>query len=131
MNRWTTVDRVVSLEPGKSAHGVRNVPNTLSILDSHFPRFPVLPGVMILGSLGELAARLLQEQTGRPWRIADAKQVRFRHFVRPGDELELAVEIKSFTDQQAVLTGVARVEGKVMTQARQIRMVPREQRGRS
>jgi 3-hydroxyacyl-[acyl-carrier-protein] dehydratase len=131
MNRWTTLDRITSLEPGKSAQGVRNVPNTLSILDSHFPRFPVLPGVLILGSLGELAARLLQEQTGRPWRMADAKQVRFRHFICPGDEMELAVDIKSCSNQQAVLSGVVRVEGKVMTQARQIRMVPRAQQDRS
>jgi 3-hydroxyacyl-[acyl-carrier-protein] dehydratase len=130
MNRWTTVDRVTSLEPGKCARGVRNVPNTLSILDSHFPRVPVLPGVLILGSLGELAARLLHEQTGRPWRIADAKHVRYRHFIQPGDQMDLAVEIKSFSEKEAVLTGAVRVEGKVMTQVRQFRMVPRDQRGR-
>ena len=125
------MDRVTLLELGKRAEGVRNVPNTLSILDSHFPRFPVLPGVLILGSLAELAARLLREQTGRSWRMADAKQVRYRHFIRPGDEMELAVEIKSFSDQQVLLTGVVRVEGKVMTQARQIRMIPSAQRGQS
>lgn len=131
MSRWATVDRVTLLEPGKRAEGVRNVPNTLSILDSHFPRFPVLPGVLILGSLAELAARLLREQTGRSWRMAYAKQVRYRHFIRPGDQMELAVEIESFSDQQVLLRGVVRVEGKVMTQARQIRMIPRGQRGQS
>lgn len=130
MSRWTTVDRVTSLEPGKRAEAVRNVPNTLSILDSHFPRFPVLPGVMILGSLAELAARLLQEQTGRAWRMAQARQVRYRRFIQPGDQMLLTVEIKSFSEQEAVLTGAVRVDGQVRTQARQIRMVPREQRGR-
>jgi 3-hydroxyacyl-[acyl-carrier-protein] dehydratase len=129
MSRWTTVDRVLELEPGKSARGVRNVPNTLAILDSHFPRFPVLPGVFILGSLAELAARLLQEQTGRPWRLARAEQVRYRHFVQPGDQMELAVEIKEFTDEGATLSGTAKVDGKLMTQARKIRMVPRETGG--
>jgi 3-hydroxyacyl-[acyl-carrier-protein] dehydratase len=130
MSRWSTVDRVTSLEPGKRAEGVRNVPNTLSILDSHFPRFPVLPGVLILGSLAELSARLLHEQTARPWRLAQATQVRYRRFVRPGDQMVLSVEIKNFSDQEAVLTGAVRVDGQVMTQARQIRMVPREPRGR-
>lgn len=130
MSRWTTVDRVTALEPGKRAEGVRNVPNTLSILDSHFPRFPVLPGVMILGSLAELAGHLLQEQTGRRWRMAQARQVRYRHFIQPGDQMLLAVEIKSFSEQEAVLTGAVRVDGQVMTQARQIRMVPRDPRGR-
>jgi 3-hydroxyacyl-[acyl-carrier-protein] dehydratase len=125
MNRWTTLDRVVSLEPGKGAKGLRNVPNTLAILDSHFPRFPVLPGVLILGSLGELAARLLEEQTGRPWRLAGADQVRYRHFVQPGDQMELTVELKEASADSALLSGTVRVDGKVMTQARQLRLVPR------
>ena len=126
MNRWTAIDRVLSLEPEKGARGLRNVPNPLSILDSHFPRFPVLPGVLILGSLGELAALLLQEQTGRPWRLAAAEQVRYRHFVQPGDQMELTVELKESSADSAVLSGTARVDGKVMTTARQLRLVPRD-----
>src|SRR3954469_1731760 len=114
MSKWTPVDRIVSVEPGKGARGIRNVPNTLAILDSHFPRFPVLPGVLILGSLGELAAALLLEQTGLAWRLAGAETVRSRHFVRPGDQLELAVELKEFSPEAAVLSGSARVDGKVM-----------------
>jgi 3-hydroxyacyl-[acyl-carrier-protein] dehydratase len=123
-SRWTTVDRVLELEHGKRASGIRNIPNTLAILDTHFPRFPVLPGILILGSLGELAARLLEDQTGRSWRLGGAEQVRFRHFVQPGDQLELLVEIKESADDAVGLTGTAKVEGKVMTTARRLRMVP-------
>jgi 3-hydroxyacyl-[acyl-carrier-protein] dehydratase len=125
MNRWTAIDRVLSLEPGKGAKGLRNVPNTLSILDSHFPRFPVLPGVLILGSLGELAAHLLQEQTGYPWRLAAAEQVRYRHFVQPGDQMELLVELKESSADSAVLSGTVRVDGKIMTTVRQLQLVAR------
>ena len=126
MSRWTTVDRVISLEPGKGAKGLRNVPNTLDLLDSHFPRFPVLPGVLILGSLGELATRLLQEQTGRPWCLVGAEQVRYRHFVQPGDQMELTVELKELSAEAAVFSGTARVGDKVMTSVRQLRLAPRE-----
>lgn len=129
MSRWSTVDRVTSLEPGKGAKGIRNVPNTLAILDSHFPRKPVLPGILILGSMGELAARLLQEQTGSPWRMARAEQVRYRHFIQPGDRMELTVELKEFSDEAVILTGSVHVEGKLMTSARRIKMVPREAGG--
>ncbi len=125
MGRWTNVDKVIALEPGKSARGLRNVPNTLAILDSHFPRFPVLPGVLILGSLGELAARLLQEQTGQQWRLAGAEQVRYRHFVQPGDQMELAVELKECSAEAAVLSASARVGDQVVTTARQLRLVVR------
>ena len=37
------LDKILELEPGLRARAVRNVPNTLSILESHFPRRPVLP----------------------------------------------------------------------------------------
>jgi 3-hydroxyacyl-[acyl-carrier-protein] dehydratase len=125
-SRWTGFDRLVDLEPGASARALRNVPNTLAIFDSHFPRFPVLPGVLILGTLGSLAARLLEEDTGRPWRLAAAGQVGFRHFVQPGDQMEVSVTLKERTDGAALLSGEVRVDGKVVTRARELRMVPAE-----
>jgi 3-hydroxyacyl-[acyl-carrier-protein] dehydratase len=121
-SRWLTVDRILELEAGRRARGIRNVPNTLAIFDTHFPRFHVLPGVLILGSLATLAGALLEDETGRPWRLAGASQVGFRHFVQPGDQLELVVELKERTDDAAVLSAEARVDGKVVTRARQLRM---------
>ncbi len=61
-----TLDRVVGVEPGRRAEAIRNVPSTLDLFDSHFPRFPVLPGVLILGTLGALAELLLRDTTRRP-----------------------------------------------------------------
>ncbi len=123
-SRWTSLDRIVTLEPGKPAVGLRNVANTLSIFDSHFPRFPVLPGVIILGTMGELAGLLLAEQTGGQWRLAGAERVRYRHFVRPGDQMEVVVDLKELSDEVALFSGDAKVDGKSVTTARQLRMVP-------
>lgn len=125
MSRWTTLDRIVDVDPGKSATALRNVPNTLAIFDTHFPRFNVLPGVLILGSLGALASELLERETGSPWRLAGAQRVGFRHFVQPGDQLELNVTIKERSAVEAVLTGEAAVDGRVVTRARKLRIVPR------
>lgn len=122
--RWTSLDRIVTLEPGKPAVGLRNVANTLSIFDSHFPRFPVLPGVIILGTMGELAGLLLAEQTGDQWRLAGAERVRYRHFVRPGDQMEVVVDLKELSDEAASFSGDAKVDGKSVTTARLLRMVP-------
>jgi 3-hydroxyacyl-[acyl-carrier-protein] dehydratase len=123
--RWTELDKILSIEPGREAKAVRNVTNTLEILDTHFPRFPVMPGVLILGSMGELAALLLKEQTGREWRLAGAKQVRYRHFVQPGDQMEITVQVKDVGDDLAVLKGEVAVDGKAVTTARELRMVLR------
>lgn len=124
MSRWTTLDRVVSVEPGASATAIRNVPNTLAIFDSHFPRFPVMPGVLILGSLGALAGVLLEQETGKPWRLAGADRVAFRHFVQPGDQMELMVKLKERSDSEATLSGEVNVDGKLVTRARKLRAVP-------
>jgi 3-hydroxyacyl-[acyl-carrier-protein] dehydratase len=123
-SRWTTLDRVTRLEPGEGADGLRNVPNTLAIFDSHFPRFHVLPGVLILGSLGELAARLLEEETGTKWRLKKAEKIAYRHWAQPGDQMELSVKVKERGDDEAVLSGDVRVDGGVITRARILRMVP-------
>jgi len=123
LSRWTTLDRVTSVEAGVSATAIRNVPHTLAIFDSHFPRFPVLPGVLILGSLGELAGLLLEQETGRRWRLAGADRVGFRHFVQPGDQMLLTVKLKERTDDEATLTGEVTVDGKVVTRARKLRAV--------
>ncbi len=125
MSRWSTLDKIVSVEPGETATAIRNVPNTLAIFDTHFPRFPVLPGVLMLGSLGALAAELLQAESDKRWRLQGADRVAFRHFVQPGDQLELTVKLSKRDDTEAVLSGEASVEGRVVVRARKLRMVPR------
>ena len=122
---WTTLDRIVSVGDGE-AEAIRNVPNTLAILDSHFPRFPVMPGVLILGSLGTLCAELLEQSTGRRWRLAGADRVGFRHFVQPGDQMVLTVKLKEAGESEATLSGEVTVDGKVVTRARRLRAVPVE-----
>ena len=118
---WTTLDRVVRVEDDE-AEAIRNVPNTLAIFDSHFPRFHVLPGVLMLGSIGTLCAELLEQRTGKRWRLAGADRVAFRHFVQPGDQLSLNVKLKDLGDGEATLTGEASVDGKLVLRARKLRV---------
>lgn len=122
---WTTLDRIVRIGDGE-AEAIRNVPNTLAILDSHFPRFPVMPGVLILGSLGTLCTELLEQETGRKWRFSGADRVGFRQFVQPGDQMVLTVKLKSHDEDGATLTGEVAVDGTVVTRARKLRAVPLE-----
>jgi 3-hydroxyacyl-[acyl-carrier-protein] dehydratase len=121
---WSTVDRVLSVEPGERASALRNVPTTLALFDSHFPRFPVLPGVLILGSLGVLAAHLLEVETGMDWELRGVEAVSFRRFVQPGDQLALGVVLTERGAETAVLSGEVRVDGRVVTRARVLRVAP-------
>lgn len=109
------LDTVVSLRPGAAAVATRNVPATWAILATHFPRFPVVPGVLILDDLARLAALVLAADGGPDrWRPAGVTRVRFRHFVRPGDVAELSVEVRSGGDEP-VLRGDVRVDGSPVT----------------
>lgn len=112
------LDRIVVLEPGNRASALRNVPNTLSIFDSHFPLQPVLPGVLVLGSMGELARVLL----GGRWRLAGADRVRYRHFIQPGDQMEIEVQMREQDGDHAVLGATVTVDGRLVTSARALRM---------
>jgi 3-hydroxyacyl-[acyl-carrier-protein] dehydratase len=124
VSRWSTLDRVTSVEPGERAEGFRNIPNTLAIFDTHFPRFPVVPGILILGSMGALAAHLLELEGDERWRLAGADKVGFRHWAQPGDQMVVRVELKKRDDDGATLTAEALVDDNVITRVRKLRMAP-------
>jgi 3-hydroxyacyl-[acyl-carrier-protein] dehydratase len=120
---WLSYDRMLELEPGKSARAIRNVPNTLAIFDSHFPRQETMPGVLILGTMGKVAKALVEAEGG-VWRLAGGGAIGFRHWVGPGDTMEISVTLKSRDDAEAILSGEVKVDGKLVTRARKLRMVP-------
>ncbi len=119
----TTLDRILHLGDER-AEAVRNVPSTLEVFDTHFPRFPVLPGVMILDTVAELAATLLEHRTGSQWVLAGVDRVRYRHFVRPGDQLLAEVVVTELDESGAALRASASVDGAPVATMRSIRMVP-------
>lgn len=93
------VDRVVSLEPGKTIVAVKNVSINEPFFPGHFPKHPVMPGVLILEALAQAAALLSFKTAGH---APDADAVvyfagidgaRFKKPVMPGDQLMLHVEI--------------------------------------
>jgi 3-hydroxyacyl-[acyl-carrier-protein] dehydratase len=114
-----TLDRLLDVEPGVRASALRNVPNSLAVFDSHFPRFPVLPGVLILDSLAELAGLAVG---GGPWRLEGAERVRFRHFVRPGDQLLLTVAVTGADLSRPALSGAVSVGERTVVSVRSLRL---------
>lgn len=118
-----SIDRILELEPGRRILAECLVPDTLWVFDTHFPRFPVVPGVFILGSAIDLAERLLDAGNEPGWRFAGAKRLKFRHYVRPGDHLELDVEVKDRSDEEAVVAGSARVGDRMVTSIGSLRFV--------
>ena len=89
------VDRIVELEPGTRAVGVKNVSANEPFFQGHFPGRPVMPGVLIVEALAQTAGLLMGEgeDGGRIPLFMGIDKARFRRQVIPGDQLRLEVEI--------------------------------------
>ena len=118
MSRWTTLDRVVEIDPEKRATGLRNVPNTLSIFDSHFPRFPVLPGVLLVQAMAQVSAVALGDVDG--WALDSVQAVRFRHAVRPGDVVVVTSRVLDRRPDSACCSATVTVEGRAVVTVRRL-----------
>ncbi|RUS49199.1 3-hydroxyacyl-ACP dehydratase FabZ [Cohnella sp. AR92] len=90
------VDRILELEPGKRAVGLKNVTMNEPHFVGHFPGFPVMPGVLILEALAQVGATAIlgvEENKGKIGLFAGVDEFRWRGQVVPGDTLTLEVEI--------------------------------------
>ena len=90
------IDRVIDLELDKSATGVKNVTINEPYFQGHFPRFPVMPGVMIIEAMAQTSAVLVvatlgREAEGKLVYFMSVEGARFRKPVVPGDTLLIHV----------------------------------------
>ena len=110
------VDRVVELEPGQRAVGIKNVTMGDPFFQGHFPGYPVMPGVLIVEALAQVGAvgLLTTDQfKGQLALFAGIEKVRFKRQVKPGDTLRLEVELGQVRRGIGTGTGTATVEGEL------------------
>src|SRR3990172_11233951 len=97
------VDRVVYCDPGKRIVAIKNVTINEPFFTGHFPRYPVMPGVMIIEALAQAAALLAFSADGHKvddksvYYFVGIDNARFKKPVMPGDTLVLSAEIKRFS----------------------------------
>ena len=117
------VDRIVEIELGKRAVGLKNVTINEPFFPGHFPHNPDMPGVLNIEPLAQAAAVLAFKTEGTiPDKdamvyFASVDNVRFKRPVVPGDQLMLEVEIVRTIRNIWKFKGVARVAGEVATEA--------------
>ena len=90
------VDKILEVVPGKSAKGYKNVTINEEFFQGHFPGHAVMPGVLILESMAQVAGVLLLSSTDNSGKLAlfaGMEKVRFRNPVLPGDVLTTEVEV--------------------------------------
>jgi 3-hydroxyacyl-[acyl-carrier-protein] dehydratase len=110
------VDKILEVEFGKRAVGLKNVTMNEWFFQGHFPAYPVMPGVLIMEALAQVGAVALlgmEEYKGRIAFFGGLDGVRFKRQVMPGDVLRLEVEVLQFRGVVGKANGIATVDGKV------------------
>jgi 3-hydroxyacyl-[acyl-carrier-protein] dehydratase len=110
------VDRIIELESGVRAVGIKNVTVNESFFAGHFPEYPVMPGVLVIEALaqvGAVAILSMPENKGRIALFAGIDNLRIRRQVVPGDTLRLEMEVVKVKGPIGKGKAVATVDGQV------------------
>lgn len=122
--RFLLIDRITSWQPGEAATAVKNVALSEDFFDDHFPQKPIMPGVLILEGMAQLAGLLLEEtvrrESGRPMKalMSIVEKAKFRSPVYPGDRLEYRARIESVNEIGGKVEVEATCEGEQRAQCR-------------
>ena len=122
------IDRIVELEIDKSAVGIKNVTINESFFQGHFPRQPIMPGVLIVEAMAQTAAVLVVQTlegaaAGKLVYFMTIDQARFRKPVSPGDTLMIHVDKLRSRGKVWKFSGEVRVEGTLVASARFAAMI--------
>ncbi len=117
------LDRVVELEPGKRAVGIKNISGNDILFLGHFPERAIMPGVAIIEAMAQTAIILFatahdEEKEGKkPLYYLGSVKARFLHPVVPGDQLKITVKNIRLLPQGAFVKAEAMVNEEKMSEA--------------
>jgi len=114
------VDRITELEPGNRCVGFKNVTFNEEYFQGHFPGHPVMPGVLMLESMAQVAGILILVSRNTPGALsyfAAMENVRFRQPVQPGDQLVTEATLQVLRGPLCKVRVIGRVSGNVVIEA--------------
>ena len=111
------VDKILEVEEGQRAIGIKNVTANEEFFNGHFPDYPIMPGVLIveaLAQVGGVAMLKKEENKGKLAFFTGIDKCRFKKQVKPGDQLRLEVEMTRVKGPIGKGKGVATVDGELV-----------------
>lgn len=115
------VDRVLEMDGDRRAVGIKNVTVNEPFFQGHYPGSPIMPGVLIVEAMGQLAGLMLSQKLERTGKIAvllSMDRVKLRKPVVPGDQLVMETEALKATERFGDVQCRARVDGRLVAEAR-------------
>jgi beta-hydroxyacyl-ACP dehydratase FabZ len=113
------IDRVTITDPDKSAVGIKSVSGNELFFQGHFPGRAIMPGVLIVEALAQVACALFLSKPEMKNKLAffmGMEEVKFRRPVVPGDRLELKIELTQLRSKFGKARGEAFVDGQLATE---------------
>ena len=114
------VDRIVEITDD-SIVGLKNVTVNEPHFNGHFPEHPVMPGLLIVEAMAQVAGilvgKLAPHTRGKLMFLASVEQAKFRKPVVPGDQLRIEMKMVRLKHTVAKMQGTATVDGQVVAEA--------------
>jgi 3-hydroxyacyl-[acyl-carrier-protein] dehydratase len=114
------VDRIEELEAERVV-GIKNVTVNEPFFAGHFPDYPVMPGVLIIEAMAQVAGVLvlngIADRKSKLVLLAGVDGAKFRKPVRPGDQLRMEMKVLRSRASMAKVSGTATVDGAVVAEA--------------
>ena len=114
------VDRILELEPGKRAVGIKNVTANEPFFQGHFPQRAIMPGVLIIEAMAQVGGIMIlsvEEHRGKLAYLGTVDGVKFRRPVVPGDTIEMETELLRIRGNMGRVRCAARVSGQDVAEA--------------
>ena len=110
------VDKIIEIDPGKRAVGIKNVTANEPFFQGHFPGKPIMPGVLIVEAMAQVGAVAVlgtEENKGKLAVFTGIDKMRFKKQVLPGDVLRMEVELTAMKRGVGKARASAFVEDKL------------------
>lgn len=117
---FSLIDRIVSLIPGEKIVATKSLSMAEEYLQDHFPKFPVMPGVLMIEAMTQSCAWLLRVTDNFAYSLIlldGVKNVKFGQFLQPGQTMTVSATLASQSERTATFKAEGVIGGKARVRA--------------